>query len=321
MGVLAAAGSRGGASESTAAEPQTPEAPTENGQPRADDGTFVSAAELVPEPPLSRREKARREVEETIKTQLAEFEKRTAAERQSWQQSLEQERQERQRLAQEHARLQGALEEMRSRPATPAAPVQQGPDPDDLRRQARKALGENNYEEYERLNGQAYRIEARKEAEAALKPQLDAMKAEMEKRIQPQMPPHIQTLMMAHRNVAMAGPSGIQAVIAEKQRLDVYRRDLPDQQREAMAFDLADKALAAAQQSSRPAGFDQSAAAALSGVTPSRNGSGGGGGGNEPDGVRLTEAQEAVYQKSRGLFKNRAEYLKWQDPHKYGLAK
>jgi len=317
MGVLDAAGARAQQNEP---EERTPAEPAEGAgdRPRAEDGTFVPAAELKPEPQLSRREKARLEVAETIKSQLAEYEKRTSSERQAWQQEREQERQERMRLAQETARLQGALEEMRSRPAQTAPQQPQGPEPDDLRRQARKALGENNYDDYERLSAQAFRIEARREAEGVFKPQLDALRTDLEKRIQPGLPPHIQQLVLAHRNVAMAGPDGLQAAAAEKNRLDLYRRDLSEPQRVAMAFDLADKALAAQMQGQRPSGYDQSAAAALSGVTPNRNGAGSGGG-NEPDGVRLTPEQEAVYAK--GGFANRAEFLKWGDPFKYGLAK
>lgn len=315
MGVLTAAGGRGSAEPGE--ETPTVEAPVEEGQTRADDGTFAPAGE---QPPLSRRERARREVEETVRSHLTEYEKRQAAERQQYEQRLREADQRWQQSQENLARMQGALEEMRSRPAPVAAPVQQGPDPDDLRREGRKALANNDIETYERNFAQAARIEARREAEGVFKPQLEAFKAEMEKKVQPGLPAHIQVLLMAHKNVAMAGQSGEAAVVAEKRRLDVYRRDLSEQQRMEMAFGLADKALAAGQQQQRPQGFDQGAAAALSGVTPSRNGAGGGGGGGgDPADVRLTPEQESAYRAGR--FKSKAEYLKWQDPHKHGLAK
>jgi len=324
MGVLSAAGGRG--AEPTEPEDQTPApagddpTPADEGRARAEDGTFVKAADLQPVKP-SRRDRARADVEETVKSHLSEYEKRQAAERQAYEQRLSAAEQRWQQSQEALARTQGALEEMRSRPAAAAAPAApQGPDPEELRRQGAKELAAGNFDEWRRLEAQAMRIDARKEAEGIFRPQFEAFKAEMSKQIQPTMPPHIQSLLMRHQNVAMAGQEGIQAVIAEKQRLDVYRRDLTPQQREVMAFAVADKTLAAMTSSNgRPAGFDQSAAVALSSVPSARGAGGGSGAADDASGVQLSKLQEETWRKAG--FSSAAEYVKYGDPHRYGLVR
>ncbi len=160
----------------------------------------------------------------------------------------------------------------------------------------------------------AARIEAKREAEGIFKPQLDAFKAEMEKRIPQQVPFEIQQLMLGHRNVAMAGPRGIAAVQLKDQEL-AFNGAPHGPQRMAKAFELADKMLAATQGNGRPAGYDQSAALALSGA--STGGRGAGNGGGNGGGVQLSGAD---VENARKAGMTPAEWVKWSDPQKYGLT-
>lgn len=320
MGVLDAAGGRGAEPEDQTPAPEPEPAPGDQGdaRARAEDGTFVSAEKLKPEAPPSRRSRARDEVENTIKSHLTQYEQRAATERAQYEQRLSAADQRWQQQQENLARMQGALEEMRSRPAQQAAPVVQGPEPDELRRQATQNLAEGKLDEYHRLWAQATRIDAKREAEGIFKPQLDAFKAEMEKRIPPQVDPQIQYLINTHPNVAKNGPRGIQAVmIKENELVHVYGHQ-PGPATRQKAFELADKVLGGlSQQNGRPAGFDQSAALALSSA-PSARGAGGGGGGGAAGGVQLSK-EDTENARKAGF--NAADWVKWGDPHKYGLAK
>jgi len=121
MGVLAA---RGITSDDPGAPPPEPREPT-----TPDDETEAPAAEAkaapIPLPkadagkkPGSRRDRAAHEMDERIEARFKDFESKFGQERQTYEQKIQQQQQ-------EMARMQGMLEEMRSRPAP--QPVVQAP--------------------------------------------------------------------------------------------------------------------------------------------------------------------------------------------------
>jgi hypothetical protein len=251
--------------------------------------------------PGSRRAKADELVEERIKTHLGEFEKRWTTERQTLEQRLSQEQQER-------ARLAGALETLQRMPQQPPAPVKDDrPDPTDLRRQAKKALDDKDFESYERLRDEATLIDADRRAEA----RMTKVRTELEGKIPQQIPPVIQHLLSRHQHVAMAGPRGEEAVVLKDRELALYGHQ-PGPERMAKAFELADKMLAPQQQQPARPTYSRDAAAALSAVPAGRPPGGGGGGGSDPEPLTALEKATA---RSAGMSED--DYRKWKSPEKF----
>lgn len=319
MGVLGMAGSGGDSEPVDDVDPVGGEATDQQQEPapereRAENGTFVPATALKPQAQGSRRNKTQEQIDAALEAHKTALKAERDAERQQWQNDMATERAERQRLANEHARMQGALEEMRRQPAAQAQ--SQGPDPAELRRKAREALASNNIDEYERLRDQANDIIAERKADERVR----AYQQEQQRSQPAQVPAHIQTMIYAHQNVARAGERGIQAVMLKDQELALYGH-APGPQRQQKAFELADKMLGGMGQqataAARPAGFSSDAAAALGGVTAAGRSAAGGTGG-QGDGVQLSGIQENVWR--RAGFKSAAEYVQWMDPHKHGLA-
>jgi len=246
----------------------------------------------------SRRAAAEAAVDDKIKTHLGEFEKRWSTERQSYEQQLGEQRQ-------QNARLAGQLEAIQRMPAPAPAPVAEGPDPAELRRQAKKALDDKDFDSYERLRDQAAEIVADRKVEE----RVSRVARELEAKIPQQAPPEIQFLMNQHRNVAMNGPRGVQAVMLKDQELGLYGTP-PGPERVAKAFELADRMLAPRQQPQRPQ-FSQDGAAALAAV-PTGRPSGGAGAGGEQEPLSPLEKETA---KAAGM--TETDYKKWKSPDKF----
>lgn len=307
MGVLAA---RGITTDDPGAPAPEPRGPTVEAEPEAPEQQ--PKPEPIPLPkadagrkPGSRRDRAAAELDERMEARLKDFETKVGQERLTYEQRI----QEQQR---EMARLQGVLEEMRARPAPQPivqAPAPVGPEPDDLRRQARKALAESNMEEWERLNNQANEIVADRRADAKLK----AYREEFEKKIPPQVDPRLQTLIMSHQHVAMAGPQGLNWVQIKDQELGL-RGVAPGPERLQRAFALADKEIEASKKPAPTPAFDQRAASALAGVPTNRPA--GGGGNSSTEEMYTPTAQDKVVIDS--YFKgNKTEFMKWKYPERW----
>lgn len=246
----------------------------------------------------SRRAAAEAAVDDKIKSHLGEFEKKWTTERQTYEQQLAEQRQ-------QNARLAGQLEAIQRMPApAPVAPAP-GPDPEELQRQAHKALDEKDFASYERLRDQAAVIIADRKVEE----RVGRVVRELEAKIPQQAPPEIQFLMNQHRNVALNGQRGVQAVMLKDQELGIYGHP-PGPDRVAKAFGLADRMLAPAQQPGRPQ-FSQDGAAALAAVPTSRP-SGGAGAGGEQEPLSQLEKETA---KAAGM--TDADYRKWKSPGKF----
>jgi hypothetical protein len=314
MGVLDVAGAREDtAVEETVApvEETTSQytAPERAERARAEDGTFVPAEKLKPE---TRRTRAKEQISTEVETWRKNFEETVTRERQTWQQEREADRARLQQQAEAMARMQGALEEMRSRPVY-QAPQQQGPDPKKLFAEAKAALAAGNMDEYHDRQMAAYEAMAEAKAANAVK----TAQTEWQRTQPPQIRPDVMALLGVHPNVAKVGLDRGLAFVANKEDTLALYGWQKGPQRTAKAFELAEKELAAGQQQGgRPAGFDQGAAAALSGAPSARGGAPTNGGGNAA-GVHLTgERLEA--QRRSGM--SPEDYVKWSDPHKYGLV-
>jgi len=117
-------------------------------------------------------------------------------------------------------------------------------------------------------------------------------------------------LLNQHRNVAMKGAVGAQAVKNADERLGIYFNMPPGPERLAKAFAMADQELGA-QRPASPPRYSQDSAPALSGVA----GNGGGGGsGSQEEGVTLTPLERETAKRA-GL--SAAEYARWKNPEKY----
>lgn len=308
MGVLAASGGMGGAGggePAPAAEPEGAPAPepAEEGAapPPAADAADAAPSDWQARRPESRRKRADDLVDEKISARLGDFEKRWATERQTYEAQLA-------AANQRAAMLEGRLHEIGNRPQPAPVPVRDDrPDPTDLRRQAKKALDDRDFETYERLRDEATLIDADRRAEE----RIGKIRTEIEQKIPQQLPPEVQVLMAQHRHVALAGQRGVQAVMLKDQELALYGHQ-PGHDRVAKAFELAEKMLAPRAAPARPA-YSADAAAALSGVPAGRPpGAGAGGGGAEPEPLTAIEKQVA-----RDAKMSEDDYRKWRNPDKF----
>jgi hypothetical protein len=295
-------------------ETQETAAPEETGgQGRDDSGRFVPAEKLQPETAASRRE---RQWQERVQKYTKPLEEKWTTERQGYEQRITEAERARQEQAQELARLRGMMEAIQNRPAQHQPQQPTGPDPEKLHEEADAALAAGDFAKWRKLDREATRAEVERLAEAKVK----AAREEWQRSQPPSLPPHIQALMFKHTNVAVAQQRGIEAVMLKERELAFKRRMPEGAARTALAFELADAELAAeAKQQAAPARpqYSQESASSLAGIPTSRPA--GGGGGSQGEGVTLTAAQEAAWRA--GGFKSREEYLKWSDPHKYGLIK
>jgi hypothetical protein len=297
MGVLSASGtiSEDGSMPAAEVVPEDPPAAT---PPAADEAPSDYQA------PEKRRQGSRRAaaeaaVDDKIKSHLGEFEKKWTTERQTYEQQLQEQRQ-------QNARLAGQLEAMQRMPAPAPVPVAEGPDPAELRRQAKKALDDKDFDSYERLRDQAAEIAADRKVEERVSRVARELRAE----IPQQAPPEIQFLMTQHRNVALNGQRGVQAVMLKDQELGLYGTP-PGPERVAKAFELADRMLAPRQQPGRPQ-FSQDGAAALAAVPTGRPSGGAGAGGEAGEPLSSLEKETA---KAAGM--TEADYKKWKSPDKF----
>lgn len=284
-------------------EPETPAA-----QPRDDAGQFVPAEKLQPETPTSRRDRL---WQERVANYVKPIEEKWNTERQTYQQQLEEERRQRQELATEMARTRGMLEAMQRQPMQQAQQqTATGPDPDKLYAEADDLLQKNDIRGYHAKLREANRAEAQKLADDRVK----AAREEWQRSQQPQLPPHVQALMMQHPNVLAAGDKGMRKVIRIDQDLEDEGMP-PGYARQVEAFKRANEALAAKKPPAAPS-YSTESRAALAAVPTGRSS---GSAAAASEGVRLTPAQEVAMKA--GGFKDAAEYLKWSDPHRYGLIK
>lgn len=303
MGVLSATGAASVAAEPSSggdvgAELEGGAEDTADAGGQADAGADTAADGGQPPKPESRRQRAARELAETVSRSLEEkFAKEREADRGRYSQ-----------LEQRAAWLQGQLETLQRQPAQ-TQQTQQGPDPDALVAEAKKLLDAGDFNGYERLKDQAYEIRAERKAEAKIKAAMEQMQQRM-----PQAPdPFINAMLSRHQNVALAGPRGEQAYAIKLNELRIMTHHPdhlpPTQEMKAKAFELADQFLAGLnKQTARPT-FGQDASSVTAPAASRNGGNGAVGGGAES---QLNDAEKAAMRA--GGFKNEAEYNKWRDP-------
>lgn len=314
MGVLGVSGAMGGDGEGGTSretgEESAPAPEPEKQEPEAK-GEFVpySAVEKQARQPGSRRSRAAAETEALVNERLTgalkPLEEKWTTERQTYQQQIAQQNE-------ALARLHGQMEAMQRMPAPVPAPKPELPDPDKLMAEAEAALDAKDIRQYHAKMAAAGAARAERIADE----RVATVRKELEGRIPQQMPQEVQFLMAQHRNVALAGQQGIDAVMLKDKELELYRYPRSPQ-RLAKAFELADQFLANVNgqgaRSSRQT-YSQDAAQALSAVPTTRPASGGGAGGNGEDGVTLTPLQ---LETIKNLGWSRAEYVRWINPDRW----
>lgn len=313
MGVLTARGIIGEDGSMPSAPDPTPDpTPSDSGggtEPQNNDkAAFVpfSAIEGAGRKPGSRREKAEREIGELIEARIKPLQDQWGQERQTYEQKLEEERRARSEHAQELARMRGVVETLQRQPQQAAQPS--GPEPVELRRKAREYLAAGNIDEYERLNNDANEIVADRKAEA----KVNARLTEFERRLPPQIPQHIQTLILQSPAVAAAGEKGIRAVIRMEQELE--DDGVPQgYARTQKAFQMANAKLGKAGQPPQRPQYSQDSAASLAAIPTGRPATGGGAQAKEP-GYQLTELERQT-AKDAGM--TAEQYAKWKFPDKW----
>lgn len=223
----------------------------------------------------------------------------------------------RQEIAERDARHARDMEEIRQAIARQPPPAQQqvqqpmapqGPDPSQLRREAKKAIDNRDFEEYERLNRQADAIERDQAIAKAV--------AEVRQQAQPQpaMDPQVIAMMAAHPRVAAAGPRGIALLNAKDMELRVL--GVPPHEIMAKTFKAVDELLGGQQQvadAGRPQ-FSQANASTLTGVKP----------GNAPaapsgdpvKGVQLSDWERTVMKRFKMSEAEYAEHLAKTHPER-----
>jgi hypothetical protein len=262
--------------------------------PKEEKGEFVAMSKIQPKKPGSRRYQA----ESLVEQRLKEFSDNQTKERQTYEARASQ-------YAQEVAQLRGQIEAMQRMPsASQAQPT--GPDPVQMRREARAALDAGKFDEYERMRDEAAQIEADRRAEAKVEAKFKEFRQQ-----QPQpINPAIQMLISQHRNVAFAGERGMRAVMLKDQELGELYNVPPGPERVRKAFEIADGLLGSQQQPTPPS-YSRDSAAALSGVPTGRSSNGGST--SEP-GVTLTSLQ---LEAARAAGMDPASYVRWSNPQKY----
>lgn len=306
MGVLTAAG----AMNSDATPAREPESINESSAeeaaldsavedaPKEDKGEFVPMSKVQPKKPGSRRYQA----ESLVEQRLKEFSDNQAKERQTYQAQVSQH-------AQEVAQLRGQIEAMQRMPSASPQPAS-GPDPAQMRRDARAALEAGKFDEYERLRDEAVQIDSDRRAEAKVEAKFKEFRQQMPQPLNPAL----QMLVSQHKNVAMAGERGMRAVMLKDQELGELYNVPPGPERVRKAFEIADGLLASQQQPTPPS-YSRESAAALSGVPTGRSSNGSSA--SEP-GVTLTSLQR---EAARAAGMSPEQYVRWADPQKYIFGK
>jgi hypothetical protein len=192
-------------------------------------------------------------------------------------------------LAEENARLRGGFEAIQQQRQAPAQQQPPQKTPDEMRREARKALDAGDFETWERMHTDAILAQVR-----PLIPQQQAPQA-------PGPSPVVQAMLMQHPGVVGAGERGIQLAIAEDNRLAALGH-APSPERFQQAFKLAEQALKPA---AAPA-YSQASRGALAGVPRQRDNATSQSSGDQ--GVVLTAYEMQVAEKC-GMSK--AEYAKY----------
>jgi len=212
----------------------------------------------VPLPPKGGRRAAAENKLKEFETRLQETETRHARE-----------------LAEVRSRAERFQAELAMRPVHMVQPAPQQrqeptePDPEDLFRQADRALDAKDYNEHKRLERQAYSLIARREARG-LVPQQQYQAP------QQQMDPQL-IAMMAQYPELIAHPNGLRLAVIKDAELDAQGTP-PSPARVRAAMAAAHSQITQGKQNgqSRPA-YDQSAAGALGGAPTSRGANAGGG--------------------------------------------
>jgi hypothetical protein len=261
--------------------------------PKKDEGEFVPASKLMPKKPGSRRHQA----ESVVEQRLKEFNDNWSKERETYQSQ-------RQQSEREVAELRGQIAAMQKM-QQPATSQQQGPDPAQMRRDARAALEAGKFDDYERIRDEAAQIEADRRADAKVEAKLQEFRQQLPAPVHPA----IQYLMNQHKNVAMSGERGVRAVMLKDQELGELYNVPPGPERMRKAFEIAD-GLLGSQQSPTPPSYSRDSAAALSGVPSGRSN----GGGSSEAGVTLTGLQREA-AKAAGM--SAIDYARWSNPSKY----
>jgi hypothetical protein len=238
--------------------------------PKEEPGTRVT---LKP----SRREQARLAAEETARKEQerdAKFQAEFA------------------RRDQEIAMLRGEISARLSQPQViqqqaPTAPA--GPDPAELRRQARQALDNKDFSEYERLSELATIERVKREFE----PRFAQVQAPAQQQ-QGGMSPQAMAWAAQYPDV-MTHQNGLQLAIIEDAKLH-HMGHQPGPARFKAAFEAARATITGGQKPAAPQ-YSQQSAAVLSGVPTSRSPAGGGGEGQGP-GVVLTPQEKDIARKA-----------------------
>lgn len=306
MGVLEAASGvtvRSGGSEPAAADPSPAEHDTggddgASAAPETPKGRedFVPFAAIEPPKPSRRVAAAEKQIQE----HLGRFSSEITGKLSAYEQRFAETQQTIARLQQELA------ESRRAVPQQQAPQQQQDEDPGRLQLEARKALAENRFDDYERLNQQAIETRLRRE----LRSEMETRVQELQKKLPTQVDPQIQFLLNRHENVAMSGDRGYQAVMVQDQTLELY--GVPKgPARLAKAFELADKLLGGMKQQPT-GGYDPAAAYALSGVAPARSAAPAASA--QEDGYKLSPTELEVARAAR---MTPQEYVKYKFPEKW----
>lgn len=306
MGVLTASGS--GALDKIPdegvdagpAKDQEPAAPA-NGEAKPDFVPFSSLKQ-----PGSRRERAEAAIMEKIEARVKPLEEGWGKQRQEYEERI-------QRQEQELAHLRGQYEAMQRMPAPQPIIQQQAPhtptpDPEQLMAEAEEELAKNNLRGYHQKLRQVTQITAERIADE----RTEKVRKDFESKIPPQVPMEIQALMSAHRNVALAGQRGIEAVLLKDRELAIYGTQ-PGPQRMAKAFEMAEEMLTKMNKPKPTNGFSQDSAAGLAAI-PTARGTSAPVASDPGPGYEPTDADKAVM---RALKWTPQEFVKWKYPDKW----
>lgn len=296
MGVLGAAAASGNETPTAEANEPEPEAP--ESAPEADAAPEPPTGVERPRPPSRRQQ----ETENVVRAHLKQFQEEQARVSSTYQQQIQQQ-------AQELANLRGQLEAVQRQPAPAPVATPAGPDPDALYREAEQLVAAGDMQGYHRKMREASEAIAEIKAEAKAR----ALRDEVQKQIPQQMPAEIQYLMSQHKNVALAGRDGIEAVMLAERELAIYKNFPPGPQRVAAAFAEAERRLAEKNKPpARQPTFDPAAAQALAAVPTGRPAASNPGGGGEKEPLSELEKQVA-----RAAKMSEDDYRKWKNPAKW----
>jgi hypothetical protein len=203
---------------------------------------------------------------------------------------------------QQLAQMRGFMEAQAMQPRyTAPAPQQQGPDPDDLVKQAKKALTDHNdFDTYQRLTLEAAEVRAMRRMAPVVQ--------ELQQRASQggnSMPPELGAMFAAYPDVAMH-PRNVDFLQAKN--LELHARGVPPgPERLRMVFAEVDAGIKGGKKGA-PAQYSQASGAVLSGIPTSR---GVLSGGSDGPGITLTatEAEVAARLERQGVM-TKAQYAK-----------